>query len=239
VVLDLYDARNAIRESQASSDYVVSFASLHNLTISFFPRWMTDIERELGPIPSKVIADNRTVSEYVIALQEHNCDFLLCYESPELYVWFQDHTLPSIKVGSERIVPVTRLAADGRPEFDLSRDQKIPLLDYSGLSFLGQLLPSMFDRWKIRSRLVPVFENAMSGGLKAMLMEKPAVAWLPISSVGRELANGELVLAGPDEFTVNLNIQLYRSASNRRPVAERVWACASKHASRHVFSELA
>jgi DNA-binding transcriptional LysR family regulator len=36
VVLDLNDARDELREGRASRDYVVSFASLHNLALSFF-----------------------------------------------------------------------------------------------------------------------------------------------------------------------------------------------------------
>jgi DNA-binding transcriptional LysR family regulator len=229
VALDLYDARNAVRESHANGDYVVSFASLHNLALTFFPCWMAAIEREVGELPSRLIADNRTISEYIIALQEHNCDFMLCYESSEIFVWFQDDALLSVKVGTERIVPVTRVDPDGKPYFDLTRGSKVPLLDYSGMSFLGQLLPMMYDRWKIRSQLVPVYENAMSGGLKAMLMQKPAVAWLPLSSVEKELSQGTLALAGPPELGIDLNIQLYRSASNRRPVADRIWTFASEH----------
>jgi hypothetical protein len=51
-----------------------------------------------------------------------------------------------------------------------------------------------------------------------------------VSSVAAELRDGTLALAGPAEFCVDLNIQLYRSASNRRPIAERIWACASRNA---------
>lgn len=64
----------------------------------------------------------------------------------------------------------------------------------------------------------------MSVGLKAMAMAGWGVAWVPESLMRHELDSGALVRAADQSFDIAVDIRLYRSKENRRPVVERIWA---------------
>lgn len=69
-----------------------------------------------------------------------------------------------------------------------------------------------------------VHEGSMSVGLKAMAMAGWGVAWVPESLMRHELDSGALVRAADHSFDIAVDIRLYRSKENRRPVVERIWA---------------
>jgi hypothetical protein len=47
---------------------------------------------------------------------------------------------------------------------------------------------------------------------------------VPESLMRQELDSGALVRAADPSFDITVDIRLYRSKENRRPVVERIWA---------------
>lgn len=64
----------------------------------------------------------------------------------------------------------------------------------------------------------------MSEALKAMVVAGHGIGWLPESCVTDELRDGRLVLAGSDAWSTNLEVRLYRSAVNSKPIIDELWS---------------
>ena len=67
----------------------------------------------------------------------------------------------------------------------------------------------------------------MAEGLKAMALEGHGLAFLPASSVRKELRARRLVAAGPAEYELTMEVRIYREkpsgARHAKPVAEELW----------------
>jgi len=63
----------------------------------------------------------------------------------------------------------------------------------------------------------------MAEVLKKMVLEGEGIAWLPKSSIQIELQNGELVPAGGKEWTLEVELRVYRDASNRNAFIDTLW----------------
>ena len=59
--------------------------------------------------------------------------------------------------------------------------------------------------------------------LKAMALAGRGVAWLPESLVADERARGTLVAAGPETWSVPVEVRLYRQNAAMAPAAEALW----------------
>jgi DNA-binding transcriptional LysR family regulator len=72
------------------------------------------------------------------------------------------------------------------------------------------------------------FETHMSEALKGMVLAGHGIGWLPESCITRELSEGNLVGAGSDAWTTELEIRLYRSGKQRGRAAEQLWSYVEK-----------
>jgi DNA-binding transcriptional LysR family regulator len=71
------------------------------------------------------------------------------------------------------------------------------------------------------------FDTHMSEALKAMIVEGHGLGWVPESCVGREIAEGRLVTAGPAKWSCTLEVRLHRAADNSNPMVDKIWALLS------------
>ena len=56
-----------------------------------------------------------------------------------------------------------------------------------------------------------------------MVLEGEGIAWLPKSSIQAELKNGELVPGGGKEWELEVELRVYRDASNRNEFIDTLW----------------
>ena len=63
----------------------------------------------------------------------------------------------------------------------------------------------------------------MAESLKAMLLAGHGLAFLPASAVAREVERGEVVAAGGPEWSLEMEVRLYRDRANTRPELLRLW----------------
>ncbi|MDH4293780.1 MAG: LysR substrate-binding domain-containing protein, partial [Betaproteobacteria bacterium] len=75
-----------------------------------------------------------------------------------------------------------------------------------------------------RTHLRLAHQADMTDALKALLLMHKGVAWLPESAAAREVADRHFTaLRGDDEWTLKLEINLYRARENARPVVGKLW----------------
>jgi LysR family transcriptional regulator, hypochlorite-specific transcription factor HypT len=212
----LHAGRLALQASKRPSTQVVSIAALHTLSLHFFPRWFRTIEKEVGPIGSRLLPDD--FHSCLQALVEGSYDFLLTFHHGNVPILLEPELYPHIVVGMDSFVAVRSTALAGDDTASL------PLLSYAANSFLGRV--ATFAQAQAGSPPAHVShtnENAMAEGLKFMALEGYGLAWLPRSLVTREIDEGTLTIVGPE---IPLEVRLYRSARRTRPIVEKVWNAA-------------
>jgi DNA-binding transcriptional LysR family regulator len=224
VVRDLRDVREQIQEESRAKGTTLTFAALHTLSLTFYPLWLRQIEAKVGPLSTRLLAESKTMDNYLLLLTEGICDFLLSFAHPSNPVTADKEIFAHKVIGSERILPVSLADEDGAPLHRLSSDQPaIRYLSYSPHSFLGRSLLAKSDElagYPLRR----VYENSMAEGLRAMMLAGYGFAWLPESCIDEELASGRVVRAGDQSFDLMVEIRLYRSLRNRRAMVEQIWA---------------
>ncbi|HEV2677026.1 MAG TPA: LysR substrate-binding domain-containing protein [Aliidongia sp.] len=214
--------RDAFRLERSRTHAAVRFAALHTISLTFFPRWLREVEAALGPLTTRLVPGN--LHDCVEALSEGDCDFLLCFAHEAVPIMVDPALFPSVLVARDRLVPVAP-AAGGGSNFPGTPDHPVRMLAYSSDCFLGRIVEQIQQRNPAHHFEV-CYENSMAEALKAMALEGHGAAWLPMSSIGQELTSGALVRLAGAEWELPLDVRLYRSSARLRPAAAALWSHA-------------
>jgi LysR family transcriptional regulator, hypochlorite-specific transcription factor HypT len=238
VLGSLQAAHNLMRGHQNTAQDMVEFAVPHSLAFTFFPHWVMELRQRFGAFKSRLTGLN--VHDAVLQMTEGNCDLLLAYHHPTQPLQLNPERYEMLSLGSETLAPYAKADADGQPMFHLpgrSREP-VPYLGYSSGAYLGRLVDLMLKQAGESIYLEPVYETDMAEGLKAMALEGHGVAFLPASSVKKELRARRLVPAGPLQtggpaLEVTMEVRLYRErpemARQTKAVAQAMWGFLSEH----------
>jgi DNA-binding transcriptional LysR family regulator len=220
-VRNLYRARNEVRGSQGIKANTLSFAALHTLSITFFPRWLQSIEPRFGALSTRLSADNSSMEAFVNSLTEGESDFLLIYAHPAVSIMIDEARFAHRTLGAERIIPVSAPDPEGRPLHAIEPGRPVRYLAYGPGAFFGHALKSLFEERPLER--ITVYENTLSEGLKAMAIAGWGLAWIPESILVDDLAAGRIVRAGDPSWDLSVDIRLYRYLANERPIVWRFW----------------
>lgn len=230
VLAQLEAARIKARLAQDEAAASLRFAVTHALSIGFFPRWLGTLETTLRHGPVQTFADHARACEDLML--QRRVQFVLCYGHPDVPGRLDDGEHPMVRLGEDRLVPVSACALSGGPLFELERSEPLPILDYSDASGAGRIL---------RARLRSLFAEPRKGSgpgvaivftapnaflLKTMALAGRGVAWLPESLIAAELATKQLVAAGGEAWAVPVEIRLYRQSAEMAATAEALWKVA-------------
>ncbi|WP_334189654.1 LysR substrate-binding domain-containing protein [Noviherbaspirillum sp.] len=218
----LDDARAVVR-GQRTDERMLQVAAGHTLSLNFFPMWLSGVQSKLGEVRARILATN--VHDSVLSLVEGNCDLLLCYHHPELPIDLDPARYEFISLGSEVVIPVSAPDHSGRAGFSLPGSTKSPTatVAYTGVSYFGRVVDLIHAKVGQECHLQHIYESDMAELLKKMALGGHGMAWLPESSIVRELAEGRLVRAGGDQWSLTLEIRLFRAIQNTKPALFRLW----------------
>ena len=231
VLQSLSASRAMLRAYASAGQDVVEFAVPHTLAFTFFPSWVSDIRQNFGPIKSRLIALN--VHDAMMRLVEGNCDLLIAYHHPSQPLSLDPEKYEMVVLGHELLAPYVRPDASGHPLWQTpgTAAQPLPYLGYAPGAYLGRVVDLLLKQSPTAIHLDRVYETDMAEGLKAMALEGHGVAFLPLSAVKQELANGRLVSAAPRDdrhLEMNMEIRAYRSKAteSQRPkrAVQSLWA---------------
>ncbi len=219
----MFEVRDELRGSVRSSRDLITFSAMHSVSLTFIPKWLKEVELRIGPVSSRVRSDN--IHNCVRALMEGSSDFMLCYIHPKIPILLDPVEYPFRVLGTDWLVPVAAPTKDKTPRFKLPGTLRalLPFLVHGPESFLGRAVDLLLSRRGTKARLEPCYENAMAEALKSMAIEGHGLAWLPKSSIKRELRSKTLVPAGGRIWDIPLEIRIYRAAQKSRPKVEEVW----------------
>src|SRR2546423_2799688 len=191
----LQATRNMMRAHQVAGQDMIEFAVPHSLAFSFFPHWVMDLRRRFGGVKSRLIALN--VHDAVMQLTEGSCDLLIAYHHASQPLQLSTDRYEMLSLGHESLAPYAKADADGKPMFSLpaAPGTKVPFLSYAAGAYLGRLVELLVQLSPSPLELEAIYETDMAEGLKAMALEGHGLAFLPGSSVKKELKSKRLVRA--------------------------------------------
>ncbi len=213
---------------------IIQFAVPHSLSVTFFPHWVMDLRRRFGAFKSRLIALN--VHDAVMQLTESHCDLLIAYHHPSQPLQLNPERYEMLNVGSENLCAYSKPNEHGEPEFRVPGvGQKVPFLSYASGAYLGRMVEQIAKLSPVSLNLDPLYETDMAEGLKAMALEGHGLAFLPSSSVSKELLAKRLVRASPVQVCeLDLEVRIYRekpsAAKATKPQALALWEYLRKAA---------
>ena len=224
----LQTTRNMMRGHKAAGHDMIEFAVPHSLAFTFFPHWVMDLRKRFGAMKSRLIALN--VHDAVMHLTEGSCDLLMAYHHPSQPLQLNPARYEMLSLGHETLVAYAKADADGQPMFRLPAPagRSVPYLSYASGAYLGQLVELIRKLSAEPLPLEPIYETDMAEGLKAMAIEGHGLAFLPASSVKKELKSKRLVRAAqPGVHELTMEIRIYRErpemARHSKPGAQALW----------------
>ena len=224
----LNDARSHVR-NQLQTQEGITVALPHTLSLSFFPKWFSRI-RELQPgVSARLVAGN--VHDAVLHFVENNSDLLMCYHHSLQPVALDKERYSGLRLGVEWIRPYSRCDKQRTPLFALpgTMESPLPFLGYAPGAYLRRMVDMLVEHAPERCFLEQTFETDMSEALKNMALEGHGIAFLPESSVQREVRHGQLTVAGNEAWQASMEIHLYRETRRQQPTVDALWQQLEKH----------
>ena len=218
----LNDTRAMLRVKE-TDDQVLRVSAGHALSVNFFPNWLNSIQSWYGPLRARILPSN--VHDSVLSLVEGNCDLLLCYHHADLPVELDPKRFEYLVLGVETVMPVSIPNRAGSATFALpgSKTAPLPYLAYTATSYFGRVVQKIQSRVNQSACLQSCQESDLAELLKIMALAGQGLAWLPDSCIATELAEGNLVRAGGELWTMRLEIRLFRAIDHRKPILDKLW----------------
>lgn len=227
ILTALQSARNLMRSHRASGQDVIEFAVPHTLAFTFFPHWLMSLRGRFGSVKTRLIALN--VHDAVLRLTEGGCDLLIAYHHPSQPLQLSPDRYEMLSLGQETLACYAKADAAGQPLFRLTTGSSpAPLLAYAAGAYMGHMVEQIIRQMPTPPALETIYETDMSEGLKAMALEGHGLAFLPASSVRKELKAKRLVGASaPGVGELTMEVRIYREraevARHAKPVAQALW----------------
>ncbi len=222
-------ARALLRGKHPTDRATIDLAVPHTLSLTYVPKWMSQLATDFGAFNSRLIALN--VHDAVLRLVEGGCDLLLCYHHPRQPVELDASRYDMLTLGAETLCAYARCDCSGTPLLSLpgAAEAPVPFLSYTRNAYLGRMVELMLADARQPAYLDKRYETDMAEGLKMMALEGHGLVFLPQSSVTREVRQRLLARAdgGASEWQVTMEIRLYRERPTAqcpgKPVVARLW----------------
>ncbi len=224
----LQASRNMMRGHQAAGQDMLDFAVPHTLAFTFFPHWLMDLRKNFGDVKSRLAALN--VHDAVLRLTEGGCELLIAYHHATEPLQLSPERYEMLSLGSETLAPYARASEDGLPLFSLPgrAGAKVPFLSYAPGAYMARMVEVILKQAGEPLNLDAIYETDMAEGLKAMALEGHGLAFLPHSSVRKELRARRLVPAAPaGKLQLTMEVRIYRErpevARHLKPGVQALW----------------
>lgn len=207
-----------------ASSTTLRIASTHALSFTFLPRWLRALETHTTVGPIQLASDTQQTCETLVL--QSKAQFMLAHGHARVRGPLDEAGCLSLVVGTDRLIPVSAPHKDGRPMHALPPDGKsaaVHLLSYSTESGLGRILRELKGPILDRLHAPNVLTAHLASVLRTMALDGRGLAWLPQVLVGDDIEGGRLVPAAPEEWSIDLEIRLYRDRAALGKAAESFW----------------
>lgn len=220
-VVNLLDIRQVIREEERGSTAFQRFAVLHTISVNYLSERIASFEQSIPNLRVRVYSDNLRICCQL--LSEGTCDFLLYYRHQQVEPVFNEAQFARKDIGIDWLIPVAAADKVQNHGWNLSDTaaRDIPYLGYDPTSFLGTVVDQTIGNRKPPLNLR--YMDALTEAIKRRTLAGSGVAWLPESSVAKEVAAGDLALAGGKEWHAQMTLSLFCSLDRLDETGRKVW----------------
>jgi len=210
-----------------SSSVTLRIASTHALSFTFLPRWLRSLESKTTLGPVQLVSD--VLQRCEALMLQSKVQFVLSHAHPRALGALDADPYFSTVVGQDQLLPVSLPNKQGKPQHRLEGKPvaQVPLLQYPDESGLGRIVRAVAGR---RLEGMPVrvaFTAHLASVLRTMALDGRGIAWLPQTLVEEDIAAGRLVAAAGDDWTIPMEIRLYRERRPAGNAAEAFWSAAA------------
>lgn len=198
-------------------------AATHALSFSFLPGWLRRLEQvsHLGPV--QLDSDGSVKCEAL--LLAGRVELVLAHGHAGVRNALDEAGYPFAVVGQDRLLPVSAPAADGTPLHRLEPGGGVAgqVLAYGPDSGMARILRDLKGQAYERVVSQSTLTTPLSSVLRTMARDGRGMAWLPEVLVKDDLASGALVAAAGEDWTLALEVRLYRERAALGSSAQSLW----------------
>jgi DNA-binding transcriptional LysR family regulator len=215
------------REVAEASSVTLRIASTHALSFTFLPRWLRGLESTTTLGPVQLVSDVMQRCEALML--QGKVQFVLGHAHPRAPGALDGDNYLSARIGQDLLVPVSAAGKQGKPLHQLAaaKGKAVPVLLYTAESGLGRIVRAVAGRRLDALALRAAFTAHLASVLRTMALDGRGIAWLPQTLVEDDVAAGRLVAAGGGDWTIPLEIRLYRHRGPAGTAAEAFWSGAA------------
>jgi DNA-binding transcriptional LysR family regulator len=218
------DARSHLREVAGVELATIRLAATHALSMMFVPDWLRRLEA--SGLHCCVHLASDTLEAVEALLREGQAHFLLCHAYEQLVPDLPAAEFRSAAVADDRLLPCVSPALAEQFGASAALFQAAPLLAYSHRSGMGRILRALLGPRLPRLVAAPALTADLAGALRAVCLDGRGLAWLPATMVADDLAAGRLVACGEADWSVPVQVRLFRPDQPLSPKAEMLWTLA-------------
>ena len=220
----LLDFRASMRASATDAAPTVSFLMPTPYSAGIFPLLIARVNREIGPLICR--GSVQRIEEVAERYAAGEADLALSYRHPSLPRPAAFDGFDTIEIGDDPLVPVCAPQRRGQPGYLLPPTDGVPLvyLPYGPSSFIGRIVDEAVSRRVPRTNPQRLFDDPLIFVLKELALQGLGVAWIPRSTIERNLADGSLVRVDRGgDWGIGVTVELLRRRKRLPEAAEAVW----------------
>lgn len=225
----LLDFRASMRSHAEASAPTVNFVMPTPCSAGIFPTLAARLGREIGPLICRGTV--RAIDEVAERYAAGDADLALSYRHPSLPRPSAFESFEAVEIGDDPLLPVCAPQKRGHAGFrlPLRPGSALVYLPYGRSSFIGRVVDDHVARRVPEVQAQRLFEDPLIFVLKELALQGLGVAWLPRSTIERNLADGSLLrVDDAGGWEIPVTVELIR---RRRPLpeaAEAVWALLAR-----------
>lgn len=218
--------RDALRSRHVLGGEVLRIATGRTLARTLVADWLVGLSRPRRPLHGqRVEMRTGTMTEIVGLLERSEVHFVCCYEHPATSVRLSNQRFRHLTLAQDRLVPVSKADAQGRPQHALHDGA---LIGYAESLSLGALLAEHLRRSQPEAIARTRFVCDSADAVQELVAKGLGLAWLPWSMVAIGCKQRTLAALGGRSDEVHFDVRLYRARARQSPLVEAVWAATDR-----------
>ena len=204
IIAIAYQTRDDIRDTLHQNSQMVTVATHPSLAVTFVPEFVRKLQPDSGRMGCRIRNDMKNSEQYLTALEQGTCDFLICYDHEALEFLVDERKFLSQPIGTEVLIPVV-----AERTASLMLEDPVPLIQYAPYTRLGKIV-AQFARSACGERSFEIVgEASVAETLKAMVLSGHGMAWLPESMLHREFADATIERCAQFD-SIDVGVKIYR-----------------------------
>ena len=221
VVPALDRARDELRGTPDAANESVTLATGRTLARTLTADWLVRVKPQLAG--GRVRVSTGSMAETLQRFERGEADFMLAYHHPLIGMRLSSQQYLLRTLARDRLVPVTRINAQGKPAHGFGGRQPAPYLAYAHTLALGRLVEDHLTNHAQAPQLREVVECDSADALLEYALKGIGIAWLPWSLAAGACRARQLAPVGGKAMEIAFEARMARPKRRLSALAERLW----------------